>query len=482
MPISASEPASIGSTHLPYGPTPVPGLADEFAKLVALGALEPLAETERSDGFWLWDLERPEACFFSADLLKALGYDPHERAQSVLDIGTIAFVEDAERVRANVVSRTESHDPINAQMMRCMEKNGTMRLVRCLAYAIRSEGVPIRILGSMRLVPCATGDELTSRLSDILTLSREAIIVWSAHCGVRRWSSGAESLYGITEAAVKGKAHFPTLKPRFPIDWERIEARVRNGETWSGEVSWTRPDGTVIVTETQLQRFSIRCGETLFLQIDHDITPQVRLAERQHILTRELRHRVKNLFAVIRSLVRLSASGQDDVPALVRDLDNRIAALAAAHVVSLGYQTNDGAPLQEVLQAVLGPYPASGEALRLDGPSVWVPQEKITPLGLILNELATNALKYGGWASHSGHVEVAWTLTRDDGPDGPTRITLSWREENPDFKPPAEVAVGFGTRLLQMSSAQLGAEVVRTWHPSGLLCTFTFDISAPSET
>ena len=197
--------------------------------------------------------------------------------------------------------------------------------------------------------------------------------------------------------------------------------------------------------------------------------------DRADLLARELNHRVKNLFAVIRSLVKLSAMGQDDVPLLVRELDQRIAALAAAHTVSLGCESTDGGPLGEILGAVLSPYPAEGSALSIDGPPVDLPQSKITPMGLILNELATNALKYGAWSTREGRVAVTWSLTREA---GATRILLVWKEHSPGFSVPdaAPPRRGFGTDLVEMSSAQLQSVMTRAIEPDGIRITLEFEI------
>lgn len=87
-----------------------------------------------------------------------------------------------------------------------------------------------------------------------------------------------------------------------------------------------------------------------------------------------------------------------------------------------------------------------------------------------MNELATNAAKYGALSSSSGRVHVGWEA--DD-----TRFNLEWRETGgPPVQPPA--GRGFGTRMIErVLAAELKAQIDISFDPDGLVCT----IKAPSR-
>ena len=87
---------------------------------------------------------------------------------------------------------------------------------------------------------------------------------------------------------------------------------------------------------------------------------------------------------------------------------------------------------------------------------------------MALNELSTNAIKYGSLSQPGGHVDVSWSVTDDD-------LELVWVEAGgPPVKEPSRK--GFGSRLIQNGLAtELNGKVDIDYRPGGLVCT----IAAP---
>ncbi|WP_226574980.1 sensor histidine kinase [Acuticoccus sediminis] len=427
-----------------------------------------------SDGLWFWDLENREHCYVSPGFWRILGFDPATKPHLMAEWTSLMFEEDLAHFGPNVDAHLADPDVPFDQILRCRTADGATLLVRTRGVALFDNGVPRRMSGTHQILSDTRVHELSEKMAEILELSNDAITVWSPQRGAQRWNRGAERMFGYSRKEMEGRQPRDILRAECALPWRAILARVEAGETWSGDITWIARSGATVHTSTTMQRIAVTGGDTMILQMDHDVTAKVELRERQRIMTRELNHRVKNLFAVIRSLVKLSAMGRDDVPTLVRELDQRIAALAAAHVVSLGYEMEDGGPLGEILEAVLAPYPADRAALTLDGPALWLPQGKITPMGLILNELATNALKYGAWATLDGHVSVRWAPVQGE---GTSLVRLTWEEHSPAFTPAGTASQrrGFGSDLIEMSTAQMGAILTRGEGPSGIRLTLTFE-------
>ncbi|MBB4657579.1 HWE histidine kinase domain-containing protein [Parvularcula dongshanensis] len=200
----------------------------------------------------------------------------------------------------------------------------------------------------------------------------------------------------------------------------------------------------------------------------NDIEDRLRAEEAVLLVNTELRHRVKNLFAIIRSLVALTGRDETDVAALKTKLLGRIDALAAAHMLSVEEEDRELVDLAQIVRAIVAPY---DRQLHLEGPAVQVPVRMVTPLGLILHELATNAAKYGAWAREGGDLTVSWRWEATD----VSVLRLEWSERwaRPVPVDPGSRA-GFGTKLMRSSALQLDGELTQRTDLYGLHTIFVF--------
>jgi two-component sensor histidine kinase/CHASE3 domain sensor protein len=200
--------------------------------------------------------------------------------------------------------------------------------------------------------------------------------------------------------------------------------------------------------------------------------------ERANLLANELNHRVKNLFSTILSIVSLSARKQAATREVVEDIRERILALSRAHIVSQGSEGDELVDVGTVIANTLQPYAdGDGGRVTLGGPQIEVPARTVTPLGLIVHELATNAAKYGALSADGGRVEVSWELAPHA--DGP-RVALVWRETGgpapgPDGVQPG--GSGFGSRMIALATQQLNGTLDRQWPVSGAVAHFEFPVS-----
>jgi two-component sensor histidine kinase len=192
--------------------------------------------------------------------------------------------------------------------------------------------------------------------------------------------------------------------------------------------------------------------------------------ERQETLTREMSHRVKNLFTVVDGLIRMTAQSAATKEEFAESLSGRIRALAEAdgmvrrHVDESAGQ--DMPSLGELVAAVLRPY---GEPA-LSGPSVPLGERSVNSLALMFHELATNAVKYGALSTESGTVSVTWQL------EGRS-VVLIWRESGgPDVSSPA--SLGFGSKLIASTVSSHGGTVEFHWSTEGLVVCFHLRLEA----
>jgi two-component sensor histidine kinase len=199
------------------------------------------------------------------------------------------------------------------------------------------------------------------------------------------------------------------------------------------------------------------------------------------LVNQELKHRAKNLFAVVHSLVSMTArsAAGGDAGEVVAKIGDRLGALAAAHAVGTDGSAG-GSSLEALLRSLLAPYPQAEDRLAVEGPVLPLPNEAVTPLALALHELATNAIKYGAWSDEGGRVRVSWEAAPSEAGDGMGRsVTLRWREEAEGVTEPKEAGwSGFGSVLLRSSAMQLGGEARQDWHERGLDTELRFVLDA----
>ncbi len=166
-------------------------------------------------------------------------------------------------------------------------------------------------------------------------------------------------------------------------------------------------------------------------------------AESQKLLIAELGHRVKNIFALIRSVVRQSRIGADTIDSYSGDLERRIAALAIAHdqVTHVGWRP---ASLRQLVEEQARTW-SDGTVGRftIEGLPVQLDVRALQAFALVLHEMMTNAAKYGALSTPGGTIAVRWTM-------GDAGLAIAWRETGgPPVTPPTRR--GFGTTVIEQS-------------------------------
>ena len=215
-------------------------------------------------------------------------------------------------------------------------------------------------------------------------------------------------------------------------------------------------------------------NSTKLLLAIEDITDGRRKEQENELLLGELHHRIKNLFALVHSLARQTEvegrSGKDYRDAFLGRLDT----LVRAH--DLAFEAQATADLQELIGRILAPYADRATVTIGPGPWISLARRQVTPVCLILHELATNAVKHGALSAPAGQVRVGWQDSQDRAGDGGRRLALRWTEQGgPETRPPS--GRGFGTRLIEFAATQeLHGQAELTFAPQGLQAEIVFPI------
>lgn len=254
------------------------------------------------------------------------------------------------------------------------------------------------------------------------------------------------------------------------IQQAQLNSAIRRAEGSSVRTYWAL--GFLLISAVAVLLF----GGALLLRTRRLEAEAVRLREveraerRTALIARELNHRVKNLFSVVLAIIQLASRGSKSPQEAVSRIRERVEALARAHEVSLGDDPTRGFDLESVLRAILAPYISTEAELEIKGPKTELPIMRVTPIGLIVHELATNAVKYGAWSDEAGKVGVRWSVDEAESMNGTPALRmlrLHWDEirQNPL---PEDGTAGFGSRLINAAVAQLDGSITRERGDHGL--------------
>ena len=177
----------------------------------------------------------------------------------------------------------------------------------------------------------------------------------------------------------------------------------------------------------------------------HETVMRLRSEQEREILVGETAHRLKNIMAVTRAIVMQTLAGKvgNDVSMTI---DERLSAYSAAHDLLLAGSTKEASYLDTVT-SVLGRLSLS-ERVRISGENPMLNERATLALSLLVNELATNAMKHGSLSRSEGVVDM-WCGSENG------EFVMTWHEKGgPAAKPPRRQ--GFGSRILQIGFNRRG--------------------------
>jgi len=229
-------------------------------------------------------------------------------------------------------------------------------------------------------------------------------------------------------------------------------ARRRDGRSFDVEIGLVKVADQAIVGLTDVSE-RVAAMEALRRSI----------AEKETLL-REVHHRVKNNLQIVTSLLEMQQSATDDAKALgvIREAAGRVRAMALVHQSLYQSESLDRVELDAYLRRIVtGLQSSIGSSARLEVvvAPVQVAIEVAVPLGLLVNELLTNAFKYGARPGADG-AEVRLTL-EGQGP----HFALVVHDAGPGLPAGADSdrPKTLGLKLARALARQIGARLTYTY-------------------
>ena len=295
---------------------------------------------------------------------------------------------------------------------------------------------------------------------------------WALDLGTRRveFSPTQSRLLGLS-----GEVTLEDVMTRIDAgDVEDVAVALRRcaegGEPFDAEFRFQHPERGQIWLGGRASRVEHpETGAPHVVGINFDVTRRRSAEIDAREVSREMAHRMKNVFALISGISRIIARTVPDVPSFASALADRTAALARLSDMTLDRACR-GVALRELAQTALTPFDTSRIATEVA--ELRVNNAAAQTLLLALHELATNALKHGALSVDDGTVDLR--LLADEATDG---FRLEWTEHSSrQVNPPSHQ--GFGTQVLtRVTRNTHGGHPVTEWRGDGLHFRCDWDLS-----
>jgi two-component sensor histidine kinase len=189
--------------------------------------------------------------------------------------------------------------------------------------------------------------------------------------------------------------------------------------------------------------------------------------EHQRTQTLELQHRVRNVLALVRSIIRRSSYSAESAEDFSSHLEARVSALARTQG-SLAIDGRVGSDLEDLIRAEFAANAIRDNQFSISGPPLRLSARATETMALTLHELTINALKFGALTTSAGQISINWSI---DYNTAPPRLHWHWSESGVETVTPAAQRRGFGQELIErVLPYELGARTTLTFAPGGVRC------------
>ncbi len=248
----------------------------------------------------------------------------------------------------------------------------------------------------------------------------------------------------------------------------RIES-MRHSGSFEFETTYRRKDRSTVPVVVRTNRLSEK--EDTFFGVIEDVSArraaehQARsLMEEKELLLRENRHRLKNDLQTIRGLLSLQADRAADSGASEALLEAAGRVETMAHLYDklhrsegLSGTLDAEALLEDLLEDIADRYDGTGPIIGFRGDAVTMRQNAATPLGIIVNELVTNAIKHAfrGEPQEPRVDDPRVEVSLEAEAEGHARLTVADNGAGAPDPVLAGSADGFGLTLVRSFAGQL---------------------------
>jgi two-component system CheB/CheR fusion protein len=383
----------------------------------------------------------------AADLERELR-DTRERLQSTIEEYETAL-EEVKSSNEELVSVNEEAQSTNEELEASKEE------MQSLNEELNT--INVELTGKIEELDRANGD-----LRHLFESTQIATIFLDRNLMIRTFTPAASSFFNLRPSDIGRPLTELSNELDYPGMHADIQSVFETGEPITHRLARDRQGRYYLVRLIPYRDQAARPQGVVVTLVD--VTLLAEAEEHQKVLISELNHRVKNMLAVVTSIVNQTIETSSTKEEFAEALLGRVHAMSRAYAV-LSRENWTNASVEQIVGQEAEPF--GTERFALSGQTVKLKPQQGLSLGMVIHELATNAAKYGALSMTDGRVEVRWSV--EDG-----RFHLNWREiDGPPVGPLKEK--GFGLSLVHGEiEYRLGGSTETLFDPKGLEVRLAF--------
>jgi two-component sensor histidine kinase len=201
--------------------------------------------------------------------------------------------------------------------------------------------------------------------------------------------------------------------------------------------------------------------------------------KKKDLMMREVDHRVKNSLQIVSSLLHLQAKSAGAAASQFHNAASRVMAIAAVHQQLHKSDYVGTVPLDQYLAdlsreiSAASASPERALSISVDAAPLAIPNDIAVPLGLIVNELLTNAIQHSKPIVQGEPIRIAVSSATDR-----FSVSVSDPGSGPELK---QSQTGLGTRLMDAFVQQISATMTRERTGSRYTVTVTVPHNSPLQ-
>jgi two-component sensor histidine kinase len=196
------------------------------------------------------------------------------------------------------------------------------------------------------------------------------------------------------------------------------------------------------------------------------------------LLMKEVDHRIKNSLQIVSSLLHMHANTAGAAAGQFHNAAARVAAIAAVHKQLHKSDEVGTVALDQYLVDLCREITAASSSLdqawtlAVDADALVIRTDLAVPIGLIVNELVTNAIQHSRPSNRGGRVQIVLKTAADS-----FSISVSDGGNGPPIDADTQT-YGLGARMVQAFAHQIGATITKGRNPAGYAVTVTIPLRA----